>query len=653
MNRQTSFRIFTITLLAMIFHACSLSQVAVERSKDKVIISGISYYIHLVKKGETSYSISKAYGITPEDLSRENPSVVNGLKEGQSLRIPVKLVPAAPQPQKYPPQQATHDDSRFIYHVLQAGETIYFLSKRYAVTEDEIIKSNPGMDIYKMSTGTEIAIPRKVQVVQRQGTAPQESKAFYHKVVKGETMYSIAKHYGVTVREIRKANRETRFPQVGDYLRIPGMNAVENQPVEKVIPDSVSIVKAPEELYLERPSEFTPVTSLKGTLNAAILLPFYLSENSRNFKIDSTDYNQEYRASDWLFPSSVGFVEMYDGILLAADTLRSLGVDINLHVYDIRSDTFEITSLIRSGKLDRMDLIIGPVHSRNLAILAEYAGKLGIPVVSPVQLYNNSVLANNPTVFMANASLEVAQNSIAGKLRDYSNDSIVLIHSDTSGTDPGLAAFKNKIQLELSSKTPGYQPKFKELVFYSKSLFSNSSVAELSQSLSDKTGNVVVIASEDPPVMSELIQVLHSLSRKYNLTVFGYPDMRQLKNIDPKFFFDLGLMVYSPYWIDYSSHDVKKFCSDFLSKFHTQPSEMSYAWEGYDIAYYFLSGLAIHGKEFIHHPEIHNPHLFYTEYDFRRKSANDGFENQKLFLIRYTNNYQLELVNDPIGFTVK
>jgi hypothetical protein len=105
-------------------------------------------------------------------------------------------------------------------------------------------------------------------------------------------------------------------------------------------------------------------------------------------------------------------------------------------------------------------------------------------------------------------------------------------------------------------------------------------------------------------------------------------------------------MIYSPYWIDYSKQDVLRFNSDFRQKFHTEPSEISYAWQGYDIVYYFLSGLAMHGKEFIAHPEIHNPELLHTEFDFRRKSYNDGFENEKLFLVRYTNNYDLELVNE-------
>jgi hypothetical protein len=80
---------------------------------------------------------------------------------------------------------------------------------------------------------------------------------------------------------------------------------------------------------------------------------------------------------------------------------------------------------------------------------------------------------------------------------------------------------------------------------------------------------------------------------------------------------------------------------------------MSYAWQGYDIFYYFVSGLAIYGKEFLSHPEIHNPDLLHTEFDFRHKTNNDGFENQKLFLIRYSKDYDLELVTDDEGSMVK
>jgi hypothetical protein len=191
---------------------------------------------------------------------------------------------------------------------------------------------------------------------------------------------------------------------------------------------------------------------------------------------------------------------------------------------------------------------------------------------------------------------------------------------------------------------PYEEIKFKELPFYSRSMFDNDSINRLSHALSEKSKNVIIIASEDAPVISETIMDIHALSRKFDITVFGYPAMRDLDNLDPKYFFDLDLMVYSPSWIDYSKRDVKQFNSDFRKKFLTEPLPKSYAWQGYDVAYFFLSGLAVFGKDFIIHPEMHYPDLLQTEYDFVRNEAGDGFENQKLFLIRYTKDYEVKLI---------
>ena len=172
-------------------------------------------------------------------------------------------------------------------------------------------------------------------------------------------------------------------------------------------------------ILLEKPSGYTQVGNLSGSYNVAVLLPFYLSENSTRTSIDSSKtvkgkkvYNYVTRSDDWIYPRSLGFVEMYEGILLAADTLRTLGVNINIHVFDIKNDTVEVLRLIRSGKLDKMDLIIGPVHSTNLSVVASYAGSLGIPVVSPVQLSNNSVLENNPFLFMAGSPLKLPRTPL-------------------------------------------------------------------------------------------------------------------------------------------------------------------------------------------------------------------------------------------------
>jgi LysM repeat protein len=630
------------------------SQVIVERSKDKAIISGVAYFIHQVKKGETTYSISKAYGIKVEDLDRENPPAVYGIKEGQTLRIPVKLV-GEPLPAVAEPVIRIHDDAKFIYHALNPGETVYSLSKSFGVSEEEIIQSNPGIDINKLSIGTEIAVPKREFMTTRQNFNNQDNKYIYHKVLMGETLSTIAKQYGLTVRQLRKENRDLRFPQVGDFVRIPGAKIVEIQVPEQVKTDTVPLVEEVVPIKVRR-SGYSSVKDLRGSFDVAVLLPFYLAENANRTEIDSSKfvkgkrvYKMNQVADDWIYPGSIDFLEMYQGILLASDSLRSLGLNVNLHTYDIKNDTVEITRLISTGKLAGMDLIIGPVYSRILNIVSGYARQLGIPVVSPVPLLNNSALVKNPTLFMSSASLEIAQEALAKKIAEYYDHNIVFIHADTLGIDEDVKKFKTMIFKELNYKIPYEDIKFKEFIFYSRSMFNNDSINRLGHALSEQSNNVIIIASEDAPVISEVMDNVNGLSRRFNIKLFGYPVIRELKNLDQKELFDMDILVYSPYWIDYSKKNVRQFNSNFRQRFNTQPLEKSYAWQGYDIAFYFLSGLAIHGKDFIEHPEIHFPDLLESDYDFKRNAEGDGFENHKLFMVRYTKNYEviLEDVNNP------
>jgi LysM repeat protein len=633
----------------------SYAQVVVEKSGEKVIISGVAYYIHHVRKGETSYSISKAYGIKVDELIKENPQASDGVKTGQVLRIPLNGNTESNPVRQVEKRQ--HDELKYIYHILQKGETIYALSKSYGVTREEIILNNPGIDINKLSVGAEIAIPKKVAAVIDQKIGDQGKRYIYHEVLKGESLSSIARTYGIPVRELRRENRNIRFPQVGELIRIPDNRPAEIHVTEVQVKDTVQVAVEKPSVPENNRTGYSEIRNLSGTIDVAVLLPFYLRENSIRTEIDSSGsvrgrkvYDVIKRSDEWIYPGSFDFLEMYQGILLAADTLRSLGLNINLHTYDIKSDTVEITRLINSGALGKMDLIIGPVYSHNLSIVASYAKTLGIPVISPVPLINNSVLANNPTLFITNSSLEIVQTALAKKIAEYPDYNIVFIHTDTSGTDEDVKRFRGLILNELGNKDGSNEKKFRELLFYSRSMYDNDSINRLGRTLSDQSGNIVVIASEEAPVISETIMDIHGLSKRYNIKTFGYPAMKDVENLDPKYFFDLEISLYYQYWIDYTKSDVRKFNSYFRQIFLTEPSPKSFAWQGYDITYYFISGLAMHGKECITHPGMHHPDLLASDYDFMRRNDEDGFENQKLFLIQFTRDYEIKLAeeDDPV-----
>ena len=153
------------------------------------------------------------------------------------------------------------------------------------------------------------------------------------------------------------------------------------------------------------------------------------------------------------------------------------------------------------------------------------------------------------------------------------------------------------------------------------------------------------IASDNEAVMSEVIVNVHALLRKYDIKLIGYPDIRWLDNLDPMYFYELGIMLCTPNWVDYEQDDVRRFLEKYRNFFKMEPPVRSYAWQGYDIMYYFISGLAIHGSEFMYRPSMHKPDLLQVDYRFDRTGLMNGFENNRLYLIRYTPDLEIEFVN--------
>ena len=636
--------IFSIVLIFCFIDTVD-SQVVVERSKDKVTILGKQYYVHSVKKGETVYSISKAYNITEIELTKENPSALYGVKENQSLKISVieSTVVAV-----------SRDETKYTYYKLGPGDTIYSLSKKYDVSEDQIIAANPKIDIYKLPVGAEIAIPKKQLMVVQQNFENQDQNILFHKVEKGETLSSIARKYGIALKDLRKENNGLIFPKVNDYVRVPKANISAQMAPVQVIVDTVKAIPIEEPVNVtEIPLAFTSIKKLNGSINVALLLPFYLNENSKRSVIDSSQfikgkriYTTVNRSEDWIYGPSKNFIEMYEGILLAIDTLKSLGLSINLSTYDIQSDSIALKTLLASGKLQNMNLIIGPVYSNNLAIMSAYANRYGIPVVSPVPLKSNSILINNPNLYIVNPSIEAAQEALASKISEYYNYNLVLIHSDSAKTDSAVINFKNAIFRELTYKVPYEEIRFREFVFYSRTAFDNDSINRLAHVLSAERKNLVIVASEDAPAMGETITNLDVLSKQFDITILGYPAMRGLKNTDPKYFYENGIMLYSPFWIDLHKEKIKQFIKDFRSEFYTEPIETSFGWQGYDLAYYFMSGIAMYGKAFPERMSAFHPELLSSDYIFKKKSKNDGYENRILFLIKYSKEMEISVVDE-------
>ncbi|WP_353572392.1 LysM peptidoglycan-binding domain-containing protein [Candidatus Albibeggiatoa sp. nov. BB20] len=179
---------------------------------------------HYVQTGENLYRIGLAYGVTTNDLLRWNPSInPNDLRIGQRLAVsgsptsstspvvtyPIDNTPTTPDfgYDNPPPVITTPVVNTPIgasYHVVQAGDNLYRISKKYGVTVQQLQAWNGGLSPSSLSVGQRLVVSAgsssaPVAAVPSGGSS-------YHTVQRGDTLYNISRRYGISVDQLASGN---------------------------------------------------------------------------------------------------------------------------------------------------------------------------------------------------------------------------------------------------------------------------------------------------------------------------------------------------------------------------------------------------------------------------------------------------------------
>nr|WP_321409548.1 LysM peptidoglycan-binding domain-containing protein [uncultured Carboxylicivirga sp.] len=203
---------------------------------EKIVIEGKVYYLYKVKKSEGLYRISVNYGVSQKELLEANPEAAFGLKEGQLIKIPVISG-------RNSTQQEIQSTS-YIYHTVEPGQTVYFISKKYDVPLKVIYDNNPGSD-KTLINGTIIKIPKE-HTREETKEVSEEKSYILHVVQPKETMYALSKKYDVAIGEIIKSNPALKSGvlEIGSSIRIPKKL---EQPQQAVVKESQ---KLEDDLYI-------------------------------------------------------------------------------------------------------------------------------------------------------------------------------------------------------------------------------------------------------------------------------------------------------------------------------------------------------------------------------------------------------------------
>lgn len=613
-------RVITICLIV-----ASLSAVATEympdiaKSKVIVFINGKKYYVHTVKSGDTLYSMSKAYGVSEDAIKECNPTVADGLKLDQTVKIPVADNATADA------REVKKRKKEFVEHKIRGGETLYSIARDYNISVNTIREDNPGLNPQSLSIGQSLWVRKSDMGSSSEKEAQAEMDAYadnlnkatddgfeYYVVKPGETVYSLARRFEITEQEFAANNDIAGGLKAGAVIRIPIKDEENVNQMEKKadVPESELIAAQSSDeniIFRALPSD--------QILNIALMLPFNVESK----------------------PNS-SYVEFYQGFLLGLEKMKQEGRgESKLTVYNTEHNPVKVQNIVKSPAFEGTNLIIGPVYEDELSPVLQYARANSTPVVSPLA---DIKTVKSPAIYQLSPDPAKKYDKIAD-LIDGGRD-IYLIYADSFDKE-----FEGEVLALLKDKPyAAYTYSFNQ-----KSIFTpRNSAARQIEVMDDilkeeKPCLFVVLANKETDVdrilgtiSSSKVAITEKSEKSAPYVVLGTSRWGRFNNIDHTTYFNNNVVMISTYHAKRDSQVVREFDSRYIEAYNSLPS--LYAYRGYDAAVIFCTGM----RSDIDYNMLDKKYTpLQTSYQFSHKGEGDKYVNQEWMRVNYNSNYTITI----------
>lgn len=301
-----------LSLLTLAVAAAADLSAGIVAQLPTIRVNGKTLYYYDAQSGDNIYSIAEKLGVTVEDIRANNPGVADGVKPRMRLFFPTSLakentdaVPAATG------ASAPADDITPAIHVVQKGESVYGISRKYSMSVDELMALNPAA-ADGLRSGMRLRLKGSTAKVSPE-TEKAVIKAAEKKIEKSSPSYKAQANATVAATAPVGPLTEAQSAPAGETLK--------------------EVISATDTL-------FAPVRP--DALNIALLLPFQLNESSMS------------RATQL-------YTEFYKGFLLAgANENDPNEVPVKIHAYDTEGSTDSVRSIMHRPEMAHMNLIIAP-----------------------------------------------------------------------------------------------------------------------------------------------------------------------------------------------------------------------------------------------------------------------------------------------------
>lgn len=452
---------------------------------------------------------------------------------------------------------------------------------------------------------------------------------FLHTVARKETLYSIATAYGVSPEDIRKHN-----PFIGNNIRVGEVLLVPS--VDKSAP-----TKPQEPAFIDH-KQPAPVVA-KPAIESGESSDDWHGHSKNASPVDSTFVMDHIAMGEtrkvnaqrglniaMLLPlgsatrtNDVNFIDFLSGSLLAVDRLQSEGVNVSLDVHSTRASAAEASEIVRKGRLEGADIIIGPVYDEPFEVVGRWATSRRVPIVSPLA---GSGALNNPYVICM-APTEATRYD---KLREALADPManVIYFECASGMDADMAA----------SIEPLLPPSVRRIQYEGKL----TKVEAISGALMRDVKNVVVVPVADETMVEGILTRLSSINaaQRLDISVVGASRWARFANMNLDLFFKLKVSYITSYHFDRGDARVAEFVRSYATAFGTVPS--LYSMRGYDVVMIMGRLAKQSGRRMLYDLPYFSSDLLQVGYRFEQLMGQDSkFENSNWSLVCYNPDYTI------------
>ncbi len=426
-----------------------------------------------------------------------------------------------------------------------------------------------------------------------------------HKVKRKETIFGIARDNGLTVEELIKANPEMNTPgyelKKGNIIRIP-FPAPQHQEAPKVPkPVKTPVLQKVEEKDMRQ-----------REIRVGVMLPLH-NDNGDGKRM----------------------VEYYRGVLMACDSLKALGISTDIRAWNVPEDG-DIKKVLKDRHAADRDLIIGPLYTKQVKALGDFAVKNNIRVLIPFSINSQEVYDNHNIFQVYQNGHQLNEAYVQHFYERFKNCHPVIIDCNDSTTTKG--GFTAALRRMLEQHSIAY------------SITNLKSSEEMFRKAFDMNKRNVVILNTSRS--TELNVAFAKLNGMVNttpgmlITMFGYTEWLMYNRMFLDNFYKFDTYIPSTYYMNPLSPRAKRMRTKYRWNFHQdmQSYHQRFGIIGFDHAFFMIKGLHMYGDHFtgasgmVGYTPIQSPLRF-------ERIGNGGLQNKAILFVHYTTENRLETIS--------